>query len=104
MFDDILLSVLILAIKKKSHISGTGGGPPTQDFTTAEELALDLNKGKPVIEGIQGGTATASGPARDTGLLIQGTLLPYYCTWKILKSIYILLCGLCDFALPCSGW
>lgn len=103
MFEDILLSVLILAIKK-SHISGTGGGPPTQDFTTAEELALDLNKGKPVIEGIQGGTATDSGPARDTGLLIQGTLLPYYCTWKILKSIYILLCGLCDFALPCSGW
>ncbi len=100
MFAD--MSVLILAIKK-SHISGTGGGPPTQDFTTAEELALDLNKGKPVIEGIQGGTATDSGPARDTGLFIQGTLLPYYCTWKILKSIYI-LCGLCDFALPCSGW
>jgi len=24
-----------------------GGGPPTQDCTTAEELALDLNKGKP---------------------------------------------------------
>ncbi|XP_048058136.1 uncharacterized protein LOC125275333 isoform X2 [Megalobrama amblycephala] len=70
MFDDILLSVLILAIKK-SHISGMGGGPPTQDFTTAEELALDLNKGRPVIEGIQGGTATDSGPARDTGLLLQ---------------------------------
>lgn len=104
MFADILLSVLILAIKKKSHITGTGGGPPTQDFTPAEELALDLNKGKPVIEGIQGGTATDSGPARDTGLFIQCTLLPYYCAWKILKSIYILLCGLCDFALPCSGW
>ncbi|XDV28108.1 hypothetical protein PO909_031494, partial [Leuciscus waleckii] len=59
------------AIKKKSHISGTGGGPPTQDFTPAEELALDLNKGKPVIEGIQGGTATDSGPARETGLFIQ---------------------------------
>ncbi len=51
--------------KKKSNISGTGDGPPTQDFTTAEELALDLNKGKPLIEGIQGGTATDSGPARD---------------------------------------
>ncbi len=90
--------------KKKVIYIWTGGGPPTQYFTTAEELALDLNKGKPVIEGIQGGTATDSGPARDTGLFIQGTLLPYYCTWKILKSIYILLCGLCDFALPCSGW
>ncbi|XP_042619684.1 uncharacterized protein LOC109089446 isoform X2 [Cyprinus carpio] len=64
-------NILQAAIKKKNHISGTGGGPPTQDFTTAEELALDLNKGKPVIEGIQGGTATDSGPARDTGLFIQ---------------------------------
>ncbi len=104
MFADILLSVLILAIKKKVIYLVRGGGPPTQDFPTAEELALDLNKGKPVIEGIQGGTATDSGPARVTGLFIQGTLLPYYCTWKILKSIYILLSGLCDFALPCSGW
>ncbi|KAM9500933.1 uncharacterized protein Hap1MRO34_006915 isoform 1-T1 [Clarias gariepinus] len=64
-------NILQAAIKKKSHITGTGGGPPTQDFTPAEELALDLNKGKPVIEGIQGGTATDSGPARDTGLFIQ---------------------------------
>lgn len=39
--------------KKKAHISGTGGGPPTQDLTTAEELALELNKGKPVMEGTQ---------------------------------------------------
>ncbi|KAK2896335.1 hypothetical protein Q8A67_010823 [Cirrhinus molitorella] len=50
---------------------GTGGGPPTQDFTAAEELALELNKGKPVIEGIQGGTATDSGLSRETGLFIQ---------------------------------
>jgi len=40
--------VLILAIKNKSYI-WYGGSPPTQEFTTAEELALDLNKGKPVI-------------------------------------------------------
>ncbi|XP_077060455.1 uncharacterized protein LOC143712138 [Siphateles boraxobius] len=72
---DEALETLILNhckwLNKKSHISGTGGGPPTQDFTTAEELALDLNKGKPVIEGIQGGTSTDSGPASDTGLFIQ---------------------------------
>lgn len=68
-------------------MSGTGGGPPTQDLTTAEELALELNKGKPVMEGTQWGTATDSGPARETGLFIQGTLLPYYCTWKTIKYL-----------------
>lgn len=58
-------------------------GPPTQDFTTAEEL----NKGKPVMEGIQGGTDTDSGPARETDLFKQGTLLSYYCTWKTIKYL-----------------
>jgi len=40
----------------RCHISGMGGGvalqpkqPQPQSDTTAEELALDLNKGKPVI-------------------------------------------------------
>ena len=54
----ILLSVLISAVKKKAHVSGTGGGPPTPDPTSAEELALDLNQERPVMEGIRGGTAT----------------------------------------------
>ncbi|RXN33974.1 C-type lectin domain family 10 member A [Labeo rohita] len=49
--------------KKKACMSG----PPTQDFTTAEEL----NKGKPVMEGIQGETDTDSGPARETDLFRQ---------------------------------
>ncbi|XP_073338375.1 uncharacterized protein [Pagrus major] len=35
-------------------------GPPSQDMTPAQELALHLNKGRPVMEGIQGGTATDS--------------------------------------------
>ncbi|KAG1944952.1 retrotransposable element [Pimephales promelas] len=51
------------AAKKKSEVAGTGGGPPTANFTPAEELALDLNKGRPVIEGIEGGTASGSIPS-----------------------------------------
>ncbi|XP_073689537.1 uncharacterized protein [Garra rufa] len=56
---------------KKAHISGTGGVSPTQDLTTAEEL----NKEKPMMEGIQRETA-----AGETELFSQGTLLLYYCT------------------------
>ncbi|KAK2892522.1 hypothetical protein QQF64_035775 [Cirrhinus molitorella] len=48
------------ALKKKACMSGTDGGPPTQDFTAEE-----LNKEKPVMEGIQGETSTDSGPARE---------------------------------------
>ncbi|XP_077091370.1 uncharacterized protein LOC143742400 [Siphateles boraxobius] len=51
------------AAKKKSEVAGTGGGPPIANFTPAEELALDLNKGRPVIEGIEGGTASGSIPS-----------------------------------------
>jgi len=60
-----ILSKLILAVKKKAHLSGTGGGPPAPSFTPAEELALDLNQGRPVMEGIQGGTATDCSTCRN---------------------------------------
>ncbi|XP_050964045.1 uncharacterized protein LOC127164249 isoform X3 [Labeo rohita] len=56
-------NILQAGFKKKACMSG----PQTQDFTTAEEL----NKGKPVMEGIQGGTDTDSGPARETDLFKQ---------------------------------
>ncbi|XP_073695113.1 uncharacterized protein [Garra rufa] len=52
---------------KKAHISGTEGGSPTQDLTTAEEF----NKEKPVMEGIQGVTDTDSGPSGETDLFSQ---------------------------------
>ncbi len=35
---------------------------PPAPFTPAEELALELNKGKPVIEGIERGTASEAMP------------------------------------------
>ncbi|KAK0131304.1 hypothetical protein N1851_033990 [Merluccius polli] len=42
-----------------------------EDMTPAEELALHLNKGRPVMEGIQGGTVTDSVPAIETVRFIQ---------------------------------
>ena len=57
-----------------THRSGTGGGPATPEFTPAEEVALDLNKGRPIIEGIQGGTSTDSVPPTESAHFIQGRL------------------------------
>ncbi|KAK0151074.1 hypothetical protein N1851_007765 [Merluccius polli] len=63
---------ILQAVKKKAHTCGTGGGPPSQAMTPAEELALHLNKGRPVMEGIQGGTViTDSVPATQTVHFIQ---------------------------------
>ncbi|KAK2890646.1 hypothetical protein Q8A67_013289 [Cirrhinus molitorella] len=39
--------------------------------TSQQQRSLELNKGKPVMEGIQRGTTTYSGPSRETGLFIQ---------------------------------
>lgn len=51
-----------------------GVGPPLEDITSAEELSLDSNKGRSVLESFQGRTATA----RNTDFLIEETLLHYY--------------------------
>lgn len=68
----IFMCFLVLAIKKKTYVCGTGGGPPTQDYTPAEDLALALNKGRPVVEGIQGGTYTDSVPPQESAPFIAG--------------------------------
>ncbi|CAM4598127.1 unnamed protein product [Leuciscus chuanchicus] len=40
--------------RKKAEARKTGGGPPPPSLTPAEELALSLNKGRPVVDGIPG--------------------------------------------------
>lgn len=49
----------------------TGGSPLTHDFTTEEELFLDLNNGRPVRKTIQGGAFTESEPTRETILFAE---------------------------------
>ncbi|XP_059420269.1 uncharacterized protein LOC132155482 [Carassius carassius] len=44
--------------KRRLEVAGTGGGPPPASFTPAEDLALEINKGRPVLEGIEGGTSS----------------------------------------------
>ncbi|XP_064859263.1 uncharacterized protein LOC135561443 [Oncorhynchus nerka] len=48
-------NILQNAVKKNTHRQGTGGGSPKADLTPAEDMALELNKGRPVLEGIPGG-------------------------------------------------
>lgn len=62
--------------------------PPLEDITSAEELSLDSNKGRSVLESFQEGTATVSGPARNTDFFIQGTLLDYYYTGNTIRYLY----------------
>lgn len=40
---------------KNMHQRGTGGGSQKADLTPAEDIALALNKGSPVLEGDQWG-------------------------------------------------
>ncbi|KAL1279231.1 hypothetical protein QQF64_025904 [Cirrhinus molitorella] len=44
--------------RKKAEARQTGGGPPPPPLTPSEELALSLNKGRPVVDGIPGGTSS----------------------------------------------
>ena len=37
------------------------GGPPPQDFTPAEELALSSYQGHPMMEGVEGGISSDPG-------------------------------------------
>ncbi|KAK0155462.1 hypothetical protein N1851_002126 [Merluccius polli] len=63
---------ILQAVKKKAHRTSTGDGPPSQDMTPAEELALHLSKVRPVMEGIQGGTVTDPVQATETVRQVSG--------------------------------
>ncbi|KAI2651818.1 Kinesin-like protein kif7 [Labeo rohita] len=51
-------NILQKANRKKAEARLTGGGPPPPPLTPSEELALSLNKGRPVVDGIPGGTSS----------------------------------------------
>nr|XP_046174641.1 uncharacterized protein LOC124007856 isoform X6 [Oncorhynchus gorbuscha] len=60
-------NILQNAVKKNTHRQGTGGGSPKADLTPA----LELNKGRPVLEGIPGGKETSIGSSQDATRFIQ---------------------------------
>ncbi|KAM9522750.1 uncharacterized protein ACWYII_042793 isoform 3-T3 [Salvelinus alpinus] len=64
-------NILQNAVKNNTHRQGTGGGSPKADLTPAEDMALELNKGRPVLEGIPGGKETSIGSSQDATRFIQ---------------------------------
>ncbi|KAK0134513.1 hypothetical protein N1851_029875 [Merluccius polli] len=55
------------ANRKKAHATThkTGGGPAAPPLTEAEELALSHNTGRPVAEGIPGGSSSSESTPQD---------------------------------------
>ncbi|KAK0151971.1 hypothetical protein N1851_006670 [Merluccius polli] len=51
---------------KKADARKTGGGPAPPPLTVAEELALSHNTGRPVAEGIPGGSSSSECTPQDT--------------------------------------
>ncbi|KAL1250925.1 hypothetical protein QQF64_018721, partial [Cirrhinus molitorella] len=54
----LLLNDKHKANRKKTEARLTGGGPPPPPLTPSEELVLSLNKGRPVVAGIPGGSSS----------------------------------------------
>ena len=58
----------IIANRKKAEARKTGGGPPPPPLTEAEKMALSQNSGRPIAEGISGGTQPrprTQGPTKE---------------------------------------
>lgn len=67
----------ILANKKKAEMQKTGGGPPGPELTPAEELALANNRGRPIMQGIAGGSSSGE-VAAGVNPYVQGRCTSFY--------------------------
>ncbi|KAI2647928.1 Zinc finger protein 865 [Labeo rohita] len=59
------------ANRKKAEADKTGGGPAPPPLTNAEEMALSLNTGRPVAEGIPAGCSSEPVTPQDTSAYIK---------------------------------
>lgn len=59
------------ANRKKAEARKTGGGPAPPPLTNAEEMALSLNAGRPMAEGIPGGTSSEPVTPEDLSAFIK---------------------------------
>jgi len=58
--------------QKKTEASATGGGLPPEILIPAEELALTGNRGRPLVEGIEGGTSSGYVPKSVWDQYVEG--------------------------------
>ncbi|CAM4732662.1 unnamed protein product [Leuciscus chuanchicus] len=63
--------IVVLANRKKAEARKTGGGPAPPPLTNAEEMALSLNAGRPMAEGIPGGTSSEPVTPEDLSAFIK---------------------------------
>ncbi|XP_067451980.1 uncharacterized protein [Thunnus thynnus] len=64
-------NIVQTANRKKADARKTGGGPAPPPLTEAEELALSQNVGRPVAEGIPGGSSSSEPTPQDTSAFIK---------------------------------
>ncbi|XP_072572640.1 uncharacterized protein [Paramormyrops kingsleyae] len=64
-------NIMTSANKKKLSIKATGGGPPPEAFSRAEELAVANNVGRPTMEGVEGGVQSDPGASDMCTLYVQ---------------------------------
>ncbi|KAK0136580.1 hypothetical protein N1851_027265 [Merluccius polli] len=64
-------NIVQTANRKKADSRKTGGGPAPPPLTVAEELALSHNTGRPVAEGIPGGSSSSECTPQDTSAFIK---------------------------------
>ncbi|XP_056598334.1 uncharacterized protein LOC130421137 isoform X5 [Triplophysa dalaica] len=63
-------NIIQSANRKRAEARKTGGGPAPPPLTDAEEMALSLNTGRPVAEGIPGGSSSEPVSPQDTSAYI----------------------------------
>ena len=68
----------MLANKKRGEMMKTGGGPRTSAFTPAEELALQHNRGRPIMEGVAGGSSSGEVGRAERRPYINGRCISFF--------------------------
>ncbi|XP_053279056.1 uncharacterized protein LOC128440392 isoform X1 [Pleuronectes platessa] len=66
-------NVVQTANRKKAEARKTGGGPPPPPLTEAEKMALSQNSGRPIAEGMSGGSSSDPPTPQVTGAYIRVT-------------------------------
>ncbi|XP_028456304.1 uncharacterized protein LOC114570260 [Perca flavescens] len=85
-------NIVQTANRKKAEARRTGGGPAPPPLTEAEELALSQNAGRPVAEGIPGGSSSSKpATSQDTSAFIRYsdgvlTLVDPHVTAEVLEA------------------
>nr|XP_057903049.1 uncharacterized protein LOC131101724 isoform X2 [Doryrhamphus excisus] len=64
-------NIVQTANRKRASARKTGGGPPPPRLTEAEELAMSQTVGRPVAEGIPGGTSSSDMITQEPPALIR---------------------------------